>query len=213
MRVAQRQLESVSTKQIEWEFIMRHLYSSTAAECAKVDIVDTLICEGGAPVHYLYTGHDGSVMARGRAVTLEAVHDEFLRLALAARGAPEDVDQAEHVFAHDETVCLAHRQGGDVIPLNLDKFWAMCKNGPPADLYALQAYVGRGVGCINPDGSDGYANLKHTYHLNEVRDRVLKVLPVALYSLANTVLRRCIITVSSRLLFLSGIHSLYVCDL
>jgi hypothetical protein len=176
MRVAPRQLENVSTKPVEWEFIMRHLWSPSAAECAKVDIADTVLCEGGTAARYLYTGLDGSVAARaGRAVSLAAVHDEFIRLALAARGAPEDVDHAEQVLGLEEVVCLAHRQGGDVLPLTLDKFGAVCKNGPPADVVALQAFLGR----INPDGSDGFANLRHMYHLNEVRRAQRGVAPVS----------------------------------
>ena len=148
------------------------LYSPAAAECARVDLVDTVLCEGGTPVHYLVTGPSGAVAARGGAggrggPALAEVEAEFLRLALAARGEPEAGDP-ERCFGADDAVALAHKQGGDVVPITLDKLRAMAKNGPPADVVALQAFVGRGPTCVNDDGSEGFASLRLEYSLNAV---------------------------------------------
>lgn len=191
---------------------MRSLYSRNhPEECAVLDVTDTLMCEGGSPLHYIYTSpNNGSVMGKsGRFISMPVVRREFLRLVVGAHlGGPQHLEeldreldglsqsqsvggkstrngdndddaetgggkdllaeQYESMLPHGAPVCLVHKQGGDVLALDASKFTAMCKNGPPADAVALQAYCGRGPACANSDGTDSFANLRHEYRLSAV---------------------------------------------
>jgi len=165
-------------KPLDWEWILRHaLWSPQAADCAKVDVVDMVLCEGGTPTHYLFTAANGSVAARpGRVSLADGVREDFERLALGALGVAVAAGggggggvQLEELAGPDAPVCLVHKQGGDVLGLSLDKFHALCKNGPTAEMVAVQACVVRGgSGALNEDGTENFAGLRHEYSLNAV---------------------------------------------
>ena len=150
-QVAKRLL--VQATPLGWDWIMRSIYSKHAAECARVDILDTVVCEAGAVQYYMFTSSSGQVTRKNkRHASLNRVRDEFLRIALSAYnpelvgggGASVEVvaAAAADMLPTDAPVCLVHKAGGELEALNFAKFDSLCKSGsPPPDAVALQAFT------------------------------------------------------------------------
>lgn len=151
---------------VEWDWILRHIWCEGSADNARVDIPDTAVCAAGSVAHYIFTTPGGSLAAKtGRATQLDNIKEEFICLSIAAHGMPSN--SPPEVLPLDSPVCLVHKQGGDVIPFDVDKFTLLCKNGPTADFVAIQAYIGRGPVARSTDGVS-FANLRHEYRLSPV---------------------------------------------
>jgi hypothetical protein len=171
-RVAPHQLAVPNA--VDWIWILRHMWSKVPAECAKADILDTLVCEAGSPLYYMFTNPSGMIGAKtGQYLDLMRVRDEFMKLALNAVGVDctdaNSMNLEEHV-APNAVVCLAHRQSGELMPLNYEKFYAICKNGCPSDVVALQGYTARSRGHSNRNDMESteFAQLYNEYSLSSV---------------------------------------------
>lgn len=158
--------QSVATRLVNapvdcpWEWTVRALWSKNQAECAYVNILDTVTLDGGALENYLFTNNSGQVMRKAkRHVTLQRVQAEFLRIAKADAGVDETYGGDTGV-PDDVPVCLAHKQDGGVEAMNAQAFMSMCKIGPGMDCAALQVHVSA------KGGGEGIANFSHEYRLN-----------------------------------------------
>lgn len=160
------------------------MWSKTPAECAKVDILDTLICEGGSPLYYMFTNPTGLISARtGHHLDMNRVKDQFMKMALNSIGVDctdgNSLNMEEHI-APNSVVCLAHRQSGEIMPLNYEKFNAICKNGCPPDVVALQGYTSRSRGSTRSDIScTEFAQLYNEYTLSAAGLPVFKSFSVS----------------------------------
>ena len=68
----------------DWSWILRNIWAKKAAECARVDLLDTVVCEGGAVQYYMFTSQSGQVMRKNRRfASLARVREEFLRIAVS----------------------------------------------------------------------------------------------------------------------------------
>ena len=192
-QVAKRLL--VQASPCGWDWILRSIWSKTPAECASVDLLDTAVCEAGAIQYYMFTSSTGQVMRKNqRFAALSCVREEFLRIALSAyepdllfgSAATSETTAAKvaAIIPPEAPVCLVHKMSGEVAPLSLSKFDALCKSGaPPADAIALQAFVahkdsvaesrvrieqGGSKRVAPPHVHDFLANFCHEYKLNAV---------------------------------------------
>ncbi len=150
-QVAKRLL--VEASPCDWSWILRNIWAKKAAECARVDLLDTVVCEGGAVQYYMFTSQSGQVMRKNRRfASLARVREEFLRIAVSAyepdlfsgggAGSEAAAAAAADAIPTDAPVCLVHKQDGSLEPLNFAKFDSLCKAGaPPPDAVAMQAFV------------------------------------------------------------------------
>lgn len=134
-----------------WRWVAECLWSKRAEECAQVDLVDTVLLDGGSVVSYLFTSRSGAVARRvkptaggKRAFDAASLGDEFTRVRAAhaeALGAPLG-------SVRGGVAALAHR--GDTVELmDAETLAATCRSGMlPADVDALAC-------CLPPKAPPG----------------------------------------------------------
>jgi len=161
---------------LSWLDIVRTLIHPTKPRySAKVDLLDTVVCEHGVPEQYFATDpRSGSVFKKAKRLTkLQTMCKEFSRIALdsktlAGSSNPfSDPNQnVNRTLVEDDWVAVILTRGGacNLVDYGLMKQFA--KTALPADTIAILPYLEPKGG--KPQSSSLYCNYRQEYKLDDV---------------------------------------------